>query len=549
VFYKDGLEDLVKVLAKNDVEIVSTGSTAKVIMSYGVDVVPVEEITGFAECLDGRVKTLHPNIHAGILADVRNSSHLDQLKGLDLHPFDLVVVNLYPFSETVASDASFEEIVEKIDIGGPSMVRGAAKNFANVAVVTSTSDYEFTAKSIANGGFTEAERFELARKAFSHTAAYDLGVAAWFNSGDAPGGGFASFEGAVYQKVEDLRYGENPHQRAALYKDVAGHNTVPAYGSIVGAKLLSSGKQMSYNNYLDAEAALRSAFDFERPTVAIVKHSNPCGIGSDEDIAKAHQKAFECDPVSAYGGVVASNRVVTLGQAQLIKPVFTEVVVAPGFEEDALALLLEKKNLRILELDAKNHPVDLSVSSAKLIEARKMTGGLLVQERDTYQAPGDAPDNWELVAGKRPSQSVFEDLKFAWRAVRSVKSNAILLAKDCATVGIGMGQVNRLDSCDLAIRRANTLGGATQGSQDLPQIDSPGGAANGGETTKEQRSIGAVAASDAFFPFADGLQKLIDAGVSAVVQPGGSIRDDEVIEAATKAGITMYFTGSRHFAH
>lgn len=548
VFYKDGLEGLVKVLAKNDVEIVSTGSTANVIKSYGVDVTPVEAVTGFAECLDGRVKTLHPNIHASILADTRNSEHAQQLSALGLEGFDLVVVNLYPFSETVASGAQFHEIIEKIDIGGPSMVRGAAKNFANVAVVTSTSDYAFAAERIADGGFSEADRFELARKAFSHTAAYDLGVAAWFNSGDALDGGFANFEGAVYQKVEDLRYGENPHQRAALYRDVAGHNTVPAYGSIVGAKLLSTGKQMSYNNYLDAENAARSAFDFEQPAVAIVKHSNPCGIGVDEDIAVAHQKAFDCDPVSAYGGVVAANRIVTLDQAELIKPVFTEVVVAPGFEEAALDLLLAKKNLRVLQLDVSAHPVDFSVSSARLIEARKMTGGLLVQERDTYQAAGDDPANWELVAGEAPSASVFEDLKFAWRAVRSVKSNAILLAKNGATVGIGMGQVNRLDSCDLAITRANTLGGAVQGSQEGVQ-DTPGGAANSDTTLKEQRAQGAVAASDAFFPFADGLQKLIDAGVQAVVQPGGSIRDAEVIEAAQKAGITMFLTGTRHFAH
>jgi phosphoribosylaminoimidazolecarboxamide formyltransferase/IMP cyclohydrolase len=530
VYDKSGLTELVQALDKAGVEIVSTGSTADTVVALGVQVTRVEELTGFPECFDGRVKTLHPHVHAGILADLQLKSHADQLAQLNVMPFDLVVVNLYPFQDTVSSGASFDQCIEKIDIGGPSMVRGAAKNFANVAVVTDRTDYPQIIRALEDGGLTRDQRLSLARRAFQHTAAYDVAVASWFNKQDRTITGMPEFEGAVYQKVGDLRYGENPHQPAALYADVAGHNTTPDYGTIVGTQILSAssedgGKAMSYNNYLDAGAALRAAYDFAEPAVAIVKHNNPCGLAVGTSIADAYAKAFACDPVSAYGSVVAANQKVTLELAELVKPVFTEVIVAPDYAPEALELLLTKKNLRILQNQVPHQP---NLFKTGLIEARKVTGGLLVQECDTLQVAGDQPQNWQLVAGQPAVPEVLADLEFIWRATRSVKSNAILIGKNGATVGIGMGQVNRLDACHLAVNRANTLG---QGD-------------NSGE-----RARGAVAASDAFFPFADGLEILLSAGVTAVVCPGGSMRDQEVIDAAQRAGVTMYFTGTRHFNH
>ncbi|WP_188191052.1 bifunctional phosphoribosylaminoimidazolecarboxamide formyltransferase/IMP cyclohydrolase [Nonomuraea sp. SYSU D8015] len=500
VYDKSGLEELARALDGAGVEIVSTGGTAAAISSYGIPVTKVEQLTGFPECLDGRVKTLHPRVHAGLLADVTKPHHVAQLEELEIDPFELVVVNLYPFQQTVASGASDEECVEQIDIGGPAMIRGAAKNHNTCAVVVDPGYYGDVLTALAEGGFTLTERRRLAGIAYAHTASYDVAVANWF-AGTYGEEEFPSFSGAAYERQATLRYGENPHQRAALYTTGAG--------GLAGAEQLH-GKEMSYNNYLDADAAWRAAWDFSDPCVAIIKHQNPCGIAVGADVADAHRKAHACDPVSAYGGVIAVNRAVTAELARQIAEVFTEVVIAPSFDAEALEVLREKKNLRLLACpEGPSQPT----------EFRRIDGGLLVQTVDRVDAPGDSPSQWELKTGEPASPEVLADLEFAWRACRSVKSNAILLASDRATVGVGMGQVNRVDSCRLAVTRAG------------------------------ERAPGSVAASDAYFPFPDGLEVLAEAGVKAIVEPGGSIRDNLVVEAAEKAGITLYFTGTRHFFH
>lgn len=517
VYDKTGLEDLARALFDANVEIVSTGSTAARIAELGIPVTPVDQLTGFPECLEGRVKTLHPHVHAGILADTRKPDHCAQLADLGVAPFELVVVNLYPFSETVASGADFDACVEQIDIGGPSMVRAAAKNHPSVAVVVDPARYGDVAAALAAGGFTLAERTNLAVAAFQHTAAYDVAVATWLGEqqitqtfDDKPAG-FPQWRGNTYELSHELRYGENPHQAAALY---VGQS---AAGAGLAQATQLHGKEMSYNNYTDADAAWRASWDHDRPCVAIIKHANPCGIAvSEQSIAAAHQAAHACDPVSAYGGVIAANREVTVEMANQVAGIFTEVIIAPSYEEGAVAVLSAKKNLRVLQAP---RPAE------QKFESREISGGVLVQQRDLLTAAGDNPDTWKLAAGPAASPELLRELEFAWRAVRAVKSNAILLAKDGATVGVGMGQVNRVDAAKLAVERANTLAG------------------------DEQRAVGSVAASDAFFPFADGFEILAAAGVTAVVQPGGSIRDDEVIAAAEKAGVTMYLTGARHFAH
>jgi phosphoribosylaminoimidazolecarboxamide formyltransferase/IMP cyclohydrolase len=515
VYDKTGLVELATALHAAGVELVSTGSTAATVAAVGVPVTRVEDLTGFPECLDGRVKTLHPRVHAGILADTRRPEHLAQLDELGVAAFELVVVNLYPFTQTVASGAGVDACVEQIDIGGPSMVRAAAKNHPSVAVVVDPARYDDVVAAVAAGGFTLAERTRLAAQAFVHTATYDVAVASWMGNVatttdevDGVVTGFPAWVGATWERSDVLRYGENPHQRAALY--TADQGT----GGLAQARQLH-GKAMSYNNYVDADAAWRAAHDHgDLPTVAVVKHANPCGVAVGADVADAHAKAHACDPVSAFGGVIATNRRVTLAAAEQIAPVFTEVVVAPGFDDDALALLTQKKNIRLLVVDA---------PPATHVELRPVSGGLLVQSVDRIDAPGDDPATWTLAAGDAADAATLADLVFAWRAVRAVKSNAILLAHDGASVGVGMGQVNRVDSCRLAVERANA-----------------------GDV---ERARGAVAASDAFFPFADGLQVLLDAGVRAVVQPGGSVRDEEVVAAAAAAGVTLYLTGTRHFAH
>lgn len=535
VYDKTNLVELATQLHANGVELISTGSTAATIAAAGIPVTPVEQVTGFPECLEGRVKTLHPKIHAGILADRRKDAHLAQLRELQVAPIDLVVVNLYPFTDTVASGADFDACVEQIDIGGPSMVRAAAKNHPAVAVVVDPARYEQVAQAVSAGGFTLSQRRALAAAAFAHTASYDVAVASWFSQQLETEAALPEFVGATFTRAHALRYGENPHQSAALY-------TQGQAQGIAGAEQLH-GKAMSYNNYTDADAAVRAAYDQgEATTVVVVKHANPCGIAVDEDVAKAHAKAHACDPVSAYGGVIATNATVTAAMAAQVKPIFTEVIVAPEYEPQALEILSAKKNLRILRLPK---PVRGDY------EFKQVTGGLLVQERDNVDAVGDDPARWQLVAGPSADAETLADLRFAWNAVRSVRSNAVLLAHAGATVGVGMGQVNRVDSCKLAIERANTLGARATGDAAANQANSAGGADASQilATSAPQRAVGSVAASDAFFPFADGLQLLIDAGVKAVVQPGGSIRDAEVIEAAQAAGVTMYFTGTRHFAH
>ena len=493
VYDKTGIEELAAALAEAGVEIVSTGSTAQRIKDTGVEVTEVVEVTGFPEVLEGRVKTLHPHVHAGILADLRKDDHAKQIEELGVKPFELVVVNLYPFSETVASGAGFDEVVEMIDIGGPSMVRAAAKNHPSVAIVVDPAKYGDVAEAVKAGGFDEDQRRQLAAEAFTHTAQYDAAVSTWFDE--------------QLGSSKQLRYGENPHQAASLTSDGTGLAGATQHG----------GKEMSYNNYQDADAAWRACWDHERPCVAVIKHANPCGIAvSENSIAEAHKKAHACDPVSAYGGVIAANREVTLEMAEQVKPIFTEVIIAPSFADDALELLQTKKNLRILTAEKPEREGK---------EIKQISGGMLVQDRDIYQAEGDKPENWTLAAGEAADEETLKDLEFAWNAIRCVKSNAILIAADGGAVGVGMGQVNRVDSAKLAVDRANTL------------------------DEGRNRTNGAVAASDAFFPFADGFQILADAGVKAVVQPGGSIRDEEVIAAANEAGVTMYFTGTRHFAH
>ena len=539
VYDKTGLEELAAGLHAAGVQLVSTGSTAKKIAAAGIPVTEVEQVTGSPEMLDGRVKTLHPRIHGGILADRRVTEHMDTLSSMDIEQIDLVVVNLYPFVQTVASGASQDEVVEQIDIGGPAMVRSAAKNHAAVSIVVDPAFYPQVISAASEGGFDLKTRQRLAAKAYAHTAAYDTAVASWTASQflDEDGDGvidWPAYAGVALQRAEVLRYGENPHQQAALYVDEA------APAGIAQADQLH-GKPMSYNNYVDADAALRAAFDFEKPAVAVIKHANPCGVAVASDdaadpIADAHRKAHATDPVSAFGGVIAANRTVTKEMAETVKGIFTEVVIAPDFEEEAVQILSAKKNIRLLALP--------DGYGRNKNEFRQVSGGMLVQAGDKIDAEGDDPANWTLAAGEAADAATLADLEFAWSAVRAAKSNAILLAKDGAAVGIGMGQVNRIDSCKLAVERANTLGVKVESG-----ADAAGGAENADGAASEQRAQGAVAASDAFFPFADGLQILIDAGVKAVVQPGGSVRDEEVIAAANEAGITMYFTGARHFFH
>jgi phosphoribosylaminoimidazolecarboxamide formyltransferase/IMP cyclohydrolase len=509
VYDKTGLEDLASGLHAAGVEIVSTGSTAARIAAAGVPVTPVEELTGFPECLDGRVKTLHPRVHAGLLADTSKPAHQAQLAELGIEAFQLLVSNLYPFEATVASGAPPEQCVEQIDIGGPSMVRAAAKNHGSVAVVTAPSRYADVLAALPEGGFTLDQRRQLAAEAFAHTAAYDIAVASWFASEYAPDetardAGWPAVAGALWQRADVLRYGENPHQRAALY-------VRPGVEDGIAAAELLHGKAMSYNNYVDADAARRAAYDFAGPCVAIIKHSNPCGIAIGADLADAHAKAHACDPVSAFGGVIAANGPVTAALARQIRDVFTEVVIAPGFDAEALDILSASKNVRLLRC--------APPPAAAPVELRQVSGGMLLQSADRVDQPGDDPANWQLKAGHPVSPEVLADLAFAWKACRSVKSNAILLASGGASVGVGMGQVNRVDSARLAVRRAG------------------------------DRAAGSVAASDAYFPFPDGFEILAQAGVSAVVEPGGSVRDHLVVAAAEAAGIPLYFTGVRHFYH
>jgi phosphoribosylaminoimidazolecarboxamide formyltransferase/IMP cyclohydrolase len=500
VYDKNRLIEVGNALQGAEIEIVSTGSTAKTLKSAGVSVTEVSDYTGFPEIMDGRVKSLHPRIHAGILADQSNSEHMAAIAGLDISPFDLVIINLYPFAQTVASGASFEESIEQIDIGGPSMLRGAAKNHNSVALISDPSQYDQLLKAISDGGFTQSERRQLALEGFRKTAEYDLAIANWLSQTESHE--LPDWFGHIWSRKNSLRYGENPHQSAAIY---AGSDA-----GVVNAQQLH-GKEMSFNNYTDADAAWRAVRDHRDPAVAIMKHANPCGIAVCAlGVAVAYQHAHECDPVSAFGGVVAANRKVDLAMAEPLSKVFTEVLIAPDYDQDALELLMKKPSIRILK--AEITPLDT-------FELRPVSGGVLLQKTDLIDADGDSPAHWKQVCGPQADEQMMRDLEFAWRSVRSVKSNAIILASMTTAVGIGMGQVSRVDSARLAVTRAGA------------------------------RAQGSVAASDAFFPFADGLQILIDAGITAVVQPGGSVRDEEVIAAAQSAGIAMFFTNTRHFSH
>jgi len=497
VYDKTRLLEIGTVLSDAGIEILSTGSTAAQLTKAGIAVTEVSTYTGFPEIMGGRVKTLHPRVHSGILADQNNPQHMAAIVDLDIAPFDLVIINLYPFAATIASGADFAECIEQIDIGGPSMLRGGAKNHGSVAVISSTSQYDGLIAAIKEGGFTLPQRRQLALESFRTTAEYDLTIATWLGESDE----LPYWFGRIWQRENALRYGENPHQGAAIYSG--------GPVGIVNAVQLH-GKEMSFNNYTDADAAWRAALDHTDPCVAIIKHANPCGIATATDIADAYRKAHECDPVSAFGGVVAANREVSLAMASHLAEIFTEVVIAPRYEVGAIELLSKKPSIRILQCDLPN---------ISRVEMRPVSGGVLLQEMDLIDAPGDRPTNWKQVSGTSVDAATMKELEFAWRSVRAVKSNAILLSSNAASVGIGMGQVNRVDSARLAVTRAG------------------------------DRVKGSVAASDAFFPFADGLQILIDAGVRAVVQPGGSVRDEEVIAAAQAAGVAMFFTGTRHFSH
>ena len=502
VYEKTGLVELGQALSSAGVEILSTGSTAKTLAGAGVPVIAVEDYTGFPEMMGGRVKTLHPRIHGGILADQNNPEHLAAIASHDIAPFDLIIINLYPFAAKIASGADFAECIEQIDIGGPSMLRGAAKNHGSVAVISQPSQYGLVTEAISAGGFTLAERTRLAMETFRTTAEYDATIATWL--GDQLEAG-DEWKAAIFHRIASLRYGENPHQRASVYGNNSGWIT-PG----IAQAIQLHGKEMSFNNYTDADAAVRSAYDHSEPCVAIIKHANPCGIAVGSTIEEAYARAHACDPISAFGGVVATNRPVSLEMATALSEVFTEVVIAPSYEAGAVEVLSKKPSIRILTLAEYVNPS---------IERRPISGGILIQDSDLVDAPGDSASRWTQVSGEPVSAEVLADLQFAWRAVRAVKSNAILLAHDGASVGVGMGQVNRVDSARLAVTRAG------------------------------ERAAGSVASSDAFFPFADGLQILIDAGVTAVVQPGGSVRDEEVIAAAKAGGIAMFFTGVRHFSH
>lgn len=546
---KRGLAELSRALHEGGARLVATFSTAKTISDAGLPVMEVSEVTGAPEMLGGRVKTLHPKIHAGVLADQTDGHALEEIAANNVEPFDMVVVNLYPFAEAVQGGCAERECVEMIDIGGPTLLRAAAKNLGSVAVVSSVDQYEDVIAAIAAGGTTKGFRRDLARQAFQMTAEYDVEVATWFQDEEEP-----AWSGATYNLVSPLRYGENPHQKASVYTQASPSSAVEE--GIVGAEILG-GKQLSFNNLRDANAAWAAVNGFIDPTVAIIKHANPSGLATNSDLTVAYDRALACDPLSAFGGIVAANREVDGDTAKRIAKVFTEVVVAPSYSQEALDVLLQKKALRVLQ----------ATPNEAAVERYLVPGGMLVQEVDkggkipvtqdaSTQAPttqisvGDgSPDEalqdeasqpaWELVAGPAVSSSVLADLRFAWDAVRYVKSNAVLLAKDQATVGIGMGQVSRVDAAKLAVQRAN----APVDSGEKPESSGGPTAATSG------RSEGAVAASDAFFPFPDGLQVLTDAGVAAVVAPGGSKGDAKVIEAANEAGISLYFAPTRHFWH
>ena len=503
VHNKTGIEEFARGLSELGIEIISTGGTAKFLREKGIPTKEVSEVTKFPEILEGRVKTLHPAIHAAILARRDKPSHMRTLAELGIAPIDLLVVNLYPFKETVArADATLEEALENIDIGGPTLLRAAAKNYSSVGVVVDPRRYgEVLSELRATGGLSDQMRSELAIEAFALTAAYDEAIYSYLERRDA-GEIFPTSLRLTYQKVQGVRYGENPHQRAALYKEAR------AWG-IASAKQLQ-GKELSYNNLVDLDAAWGLVKKFEEPTVVIVKHTNPCGVACADNLLEAYRRAHACDPVSAYGGIIAVNRPLDGATAGEITSTFIEAVIASSYEANALKVIKKKKDLRVLELPFTGEGVEGQ------LQFKQISGGILAQEEDALLL---RPEEMKVVTRREPSEKEMEELIFAWKVVKHVKSNAIVIAKDKQSVGIGAGQMSRVDSTEIAIKKAGN------------------------------RAKGAVLASDAFFPFADSVLKAADAGITAIIQPGGSIRDAEVIDAANKRGIAMIFTGVRHFKH
>jgi phosphoribosylaminoimidazolecarboxamide formyltransferase / IMP cyclohydrolase len=514
---KNGLVELGHALAKRDVELVSTGGTAKTLRDAGLKVMDISELTGFPEMMDGRVKTLHPKVHGGLLAVRDNAEHVASMKEHGIGAIDLVIVNLYPFAQTVAKGASRDEIIENIDIGGPSMVRSAAKNHAFVTIVTDPADYDNLIAELeeSNGATSLDFRRECAAKAYSATAAYDSMISQWFAFADQ-GQLFPDMLAVNGVVAAELRYGENPHQRAALYLPIGPH------GSGIAQAEQIQGKELSFNNYNDADAALELVSEFRDgpPTVVIVKHANPCGVASGETLIDAYRKALECDSVSAFGGIVAVNRPLDGATAEAITEIFTEVVAAPDADDEAKAVFAKKKNLRLLLTGSLPDP------KRGGLQVKPITGGLLVQSRDNGFV---ADSEFKIVTKRAPSTQELRDCRFAWTVAKHVKSNAIVYAKDGATAGIGAGQMNRRDSARIAAIKAQEAA-ETYGWD-------------------QSRTVGSAVASDAFFPFADGLLAAAEAGATAVIQPGGSMRDEEVIAAADEAGLAMVFTGMRHFRH
>lgn len=513
---KAGLIQFAKALAAHDVELVSTGGTAKAIASAGLKVRDVSELTGFPEMMDGRVKTLHPKVHGGLLAIRDNKDHADAMKAHGIAPIDLLIVNLYPFEATVDKGGGFEDCIENIDIGGPAMIRAAAKNHDDVAVVVEADDYKAVLDELAanNGATTLKLRRRLAAKAYARTAAYDAAISNWFNRQleiDAPD--FRAFGGRL---IQSLRYGENPHQTAAFY-------ATPDKRPGVSTARQLQGKELSYNNINDTDAAYECIGEFDTSRTAacvIVKHANPCGVAEGSNLVEAYRKALACDSTSAYGGIIAMNRALDADTAREITKIFTEVIIAPGASEEAIAIIGARKNLRLLLAGSLPDP------RAPGLTAKTVAGGLLVQSRDNAVVDDMT---FKVVTKRAPDDAEMRDLKFAFRVAKHVKSNTIIYAKDLATVGIGAGQMSRVDSARIAARKAQDAANELKLAEPLTK--------------------GSVVASDAFFPFADGMLACIEAGATAVVQPGGSMRDDEVIKAADEHCIAMVFTGTRHFRH
>jgi phosphoribosylaminoimidazolecarboxamide formyltransferase/IMP cyclohydrolase len=508
---KTGLADFARGLVELGVEIVSTGGTAKALAEADVPVRAIEQFTGFPEMMDGRVKTLHPRLYAGLLAVRDDDGHLQAAAEHSIEPVDLVCVNLYPFEQTVARGAPAHEVVENIDIGGPTMIRAAAKNHAFAAVMVDPNDYEEVLSELrsSDGRLSMPTRERLAAVAFAATARYDAAISRWFGARTYEG--FPPRWASSYEKVMDLRYGENPHQRAAFYSEVGADTHL-----LAGVKQLH-GKELSFNNLLDLSSARELVEDFSEPACAIVKHNNPCGCALGESVQEAYERAFACDPTSAYGGVIALNRKVDLACAQALSKQFIEVLLAPGFDADSLEVLTEKKNVRLLELP--NWP-----ERGEGMEEKTVIGGVLSQSRDVVS---ETREQMRVMSITAPAEEQWGDLLFAWKVCRHVRSNAIVIARDGATIGIGAGQMSRVDAVNIAIEKAR----AAQG----------GGGSD--------RLAGSSLASDAFFPFADGPQLAIGAGVTAIVQPGGSVRDEEVVAVADAAGVAMVATGIRHFRH